>query len=214
MKYQQLCIKKRREFDQTIYDLKKLGLTYVEITRELENKDIIIQCSTVRSICIKMFASKNEELKKGGNMFEALYMITGGDMNYLKILVYMSENNIIVSKDIIKKIFIYTIVYDMKKRHSSGLNILEHIRKLGFSISYGEIRRMCYEIYEWEPKLKTKYVHDVDYSIGIDQRIYDLRATGMSFKGISESLAAQGICITRQRVEQRYKRYLTYNSIN
>lgn len=208
MKYQQLYIKKRREFDQTIYNLKKLGLTYVEIAKEIENKGITIQCTTVREICIKMYASKNEELKKGCHMFEELYILTNGDINYLHILLKLQEKSITLSNDIIKKIYTYTLVYDMKQQHWSCTCILEHLNKLGIYISYGEIRRMCNEIYQLNPKLKNKYIQNGEFGISVDKQIFELRERGLSFKKIAETLATQNIHITRQRVEQRYKRYL------
>ena len=209
MKYQKICIEERRKFAIIIKDLSTLGLNYMEITREMEEYDIEIDYGTVRLICMKYNLSNTEEKEKGSKFFKALYNMTNGDVTYSNVIAEIEKRGILISQRVKNKIYAYALIYEYKKQHMTYTSILEELKKQNLNISYADVRNVCFEIYELEPDLKKGYMQNAIHTNAIDKQIFDLRTQKLSYKRITEILNSQGINLSRQRIEQRYKRYIS-----
>ena len=157
---------------------------------------------------------------------EEIYVLKEKGLSYERIAEYFTKNGKAVSSEAIrercKKIYedkgeeepkavsknrvqiTDEEIFELREKGLSYVRIAEVFTNGGRKINKDTIRLRCKEIYEKygkkEPETERKKTIQVS-----NQEIYELRQKGLSYGQISKFFMEQGMEITREAVQQRYR---------
>ena len=159
--------------NEEIYELRKQGLTYLEISQFLETKDIHISYETIRQYCKKIFKDKNEEEAKSKHTYD-------------------------LDKDDINQ-----EIYNLRKQGLSYNAIKDELEKRGIAIKKWTVAYRCQKIFEQKNESNDFSEQRKQVSKSTDETIYSLRKQGYSDIFIVDYLRQNGIQIGRKNVYRR-----------
>lgn len=202
--------KKREPIDnELIYTFREKGLTYAKIVEEFKKYNIFVSYSYIRKICKSIYSSKGENEPK---------------VKHKTSIIKAKKTKGPKKKDIDSE-----LIYNLRKGGMSFKDIATEFKEKGISVSSPTISNRYKEIcllkgetiancdnYQKNFEI-TSQKNNKDMKINIllerqklDEEIYTLRQQGLSYKKIANKLKEKGITLSRQRVEQRYHRYIKY----
>ena len=175
----------QEELDEKIYNLRKQELSYKKISEEIG-----LGMEFVSKRCKVIYAVKGEK-----------------------------EPDCKTKKA--KKIYIFTDtdekIYDLRKQGISYIEIYRRLKKEKIKISYKTLIKKCKKIFiikgEEEPETLDEYKKlQTKKSKRLDEKIYNLKEKGMSYKGIQEKLKKEGHDLSTDSIGKRYRRKFNCNA--
>ena len=220
------------QIEEKIYDLRKDGMSYEQISSEL---GICIEIIT--AVIKNIFEEKNQEdpqddcLKKSLSKDEIIYNLRKQKKGYTAIAKETGISHTTVRKKC-KEIFklrkeeepvaetkrkvvtenckqMYEEIYDLKKQKKSYTQIVEET-----GLSQYKVRKACKETFGGEGEEIPKAFYkkkQTEESKEIDQVIYNLVQEGKKQLEVKDILYKNGIVMSKQRISKRYKREFNLN---
>ncbi len=173
----------KQEINEEIYNLREQGLSYLLIAQQLKKQGKKMSGGTVRTRCKEIYKLKGKKEPKPKRASQ--------------ISPYKQEIN--------------EEIYNLKEQGLTYERIVEELEKQGIQISISTVYKRCKEIYSLRRGKNLDFRKITAESEQLDKEIYDLREQGLSYKKIAEKLTENGTTLTRQRAEQRHKRFLKSN---
>lgn len=168
-------IEESQDINKKIYELRKKGLTYLQIVEELKVQGINISRECVRKRCKELYEikGKNEpELIKRQVDNEQIYILRQQGLSYSAIAEELEKRGIKISEYLVKKAC--KEIYTLK----------------------GEI--------EPETK-KVKRKEKIDENQELNETIYEMREKGLSYREIAKELELQEITVSIMTICRRCK---------
>ena len=167
---------------EKIYNLREKRYGYTRIVEQLRLEGIKISPPTVKQICNEIYVTKCEKEPE-----------TKNTTSKRKI----DENQYINER-----------IFELRERLLSNEAIAQELNKEGIKICWQTVRKRCNEMYDSKGKVKPILSRISKESKELNEKIYALKEQGLTYRKISEHLAEDGTFLSRQAIDQRYKKTL------